>query len=292
MRLLRAAGIVIFVLSTIAYNGYKGFLVNGRDTRGPVIEVNNDKLRVSTKVTEEELLLAATAFDEKDGDVTDSLLIAELSRLSKNNTRTITFAAFDSKGNISEVKGQLSYTDYIPPRFSLSKPLIFEVGDSESILDFMTVQDCIDGDLTDRIKYETRQLGLGSSEGIYPIEFQVTNSAGATVYLPTEVEFYNPNLVKPELIPLIHLNSYVVYRKTGEPFDARSYLEGVTYNNVQYSFREGTDGENVEPVISRYDVEVATDLNIMLPGVYTVGYSMTTEEGKKGHTKLIVIVEE
>ena len=41
-----------------------------------------------------------TAEDERDGDVTDSLVVQEISGFNEDGTRTVTFAAVDRSGNV------------------------------------------------------------------------------------------------------------------------------------------------------------------------------------------------
>lgn len=190
MKLFRIAVLILFLLSTAAYVGYRGYGSRKLDAIGPEIEYHQEALQVSVTTSEEELLQGVTAFDGVDQDVTKSLLIESVSDFIGPGKRLITYAAFDSSNNITKCVRELTYTDYTPPRFIILKPLRFALGTSQGITGYLQVLDCIDGDITDQIKFEQPDYYFGALGGSYPIEFRATNSAGDTAYLSAEVEFY------------------------------------------------------------------------------------------------------
>lgn len=268
----------MFMLSAISFAGYYGYEASRNDIVGPVIEFAGDEITVGVEVTNEELLKNVTAYDEKDGDVTDTLLIEAVSNFIGPGQRLITYAAFDSGGNVTKKERKLIYTDYKPPRFSLEQPLRFAVGDAANILKYMKVLDCIDGELTENIKYEEPDHYFGTAEDTYQIKFQVTNSAGDTAVLPAEVEFYVPFYNMEKLIPEILLDEYLIYLKVGDAFKPEAYLKGVRINQVVYSSTE--------------DISISTNVNTGKPGVYKADYSMKAQNGYSGSTRLLVVVEE
>lgn len=289
MKLLRISGLILFLLCTIGFLGFKGIELNSQDILGPEITFEKDSIAVSVKDSNEKLLQDVTAFDEKDGDVTNSLLIENISRFTNTDKRTITYAAFDTSNNISKIERELVLLDYVPPRFSLSKPLRFYVGEEDNIISNMAALDCIDGDITDKIKYNEKTLGLGESEGTYKVEFQVTNSAGDTAYLPTTVEFYYPGYQNIDFIPVIELSEYLIYIKAGESVNFKSYIKDIIVRNVSSNEEEQMEVSN----ISKEEVEVTSNLNQNIPGVYDIKYSVTSKDGYDvGTTKLLVVVEE
>lgn len=290
MKILRIAGVVIFLLSTLTFAGYKGYQMKNEDNTSPVITCENSSITLSTSAPADELLKGVTAYDEKDGDVGNSLMIESISNMNLKRTRTITYAAFDSDNHITKTTRELVYSDYNPPRYVLTKPLIFNVGE-EDILKNITVTDCIDGDLTDKIKYITDDYELGSAQGSYPVEFQVTNSAGETAFLPTIVEFRFLDL-QQELGPQILLSNYIVYMKKGAPFDPRAFIKAVEINGKTINLLDQPVSGNNTDSMSKNDIAIASDVNRMEAGVYHVEYSITTKDGITGDTRLIVVVEE
>ncbi len=289
MRALRITGLVIFLLSSIAFLGFKQYKAYSKDNEGPEITYQSDSISVSVNASEQDLLQEVTAFDKVEGDVTASIMIEKISKFTSPGKRTITYAAFDSSNNITKRERELVYTDYISPRYSLSQPLIFNVGDVD-ILKNLTVSDCIDGDLTSNIKYDEQDYTFGDFEGIYEMKLQVTNSAGDTAYLPVEVEFRYPSYEKSEFIPKILLKEYLVYCKIGEAFNAWSYLDKVLVDQEGHTVQSSlTNGGRM---ISKGDISLDSNVDMRQAGVYQVKYSMTTEDGYTGTTKLIVVVEE
>jgi hypothetical protein len=289
MKVLRIAGLVIFMLSLVAFVGFDRYEAYRKDTLEPEITFENDSLTVSVNATEQELLQDVTAFDQKEGDVTASVIIEKISKFTSPGKRTITYAAFDSSNNVAKKDRESVYSDYTAPRYSLSQPLIFNVGEDD-ILKYLTVTDCIDGDLSGNIKYDEKSYTFGDYEGTYETKFMVTNSAGDTAYLPVDVEFRYPGYEKSEYIPKLLLKEYLVYCKMGKAFNAWNYIDKVLLGNTTYTILPGVaDGVTT---ISRSNISVKSNVNIGQAGVYEVNYSMTTEEGYTGNTKLIVVMEE
>ena len=69
----------------------------------PVIEFNADELIVSVNATYEDLLSGVGAYDLQDGDITDDIIIEELTVFLGNHTRTISYVVFDSDDNITNI---------------------------------------------------------------------------------------------------------------------------------------------------------------------------------------------
>jgi hypothetical protein len=292
MKIIRITGLILFILSAAFYGSYKGLEYYHNDWKGPEIHFEQANIPVSIHATEEDLLKDVTAVDEKDGDVSKSILIEEVSKFTFTGRRMITYAAFDSSGHITKTERELIYTDYVSPRFALSKPLRFIVGETDKILEYMSATDCIDGDLTEKIKYEVDKSGFGQTEGSYEVQFRVTNSVGDTVYLPAQVEFFYAGSQSQELKPEILLSDYIVYIKTGEIIDAKKYLRGVIIGQEEYEFKENVISQNNSKVISKNQISIHSNVKRNEPGVYQIDYAMTTDKGDTGITKLLVIVEE
>lgn len=62
-------------------------------------------------MTEKELLEGVTAWDEKDGDVTDSLKIEFLVSNTDENTVVVTYVARDKSNNITKENLVLNYQE-------------------------------------------------------------------------------------------------------------------------------------------------------------------------------------
>ena len=190
MKILRIAVLLIFLLLAVTYLGYRGYVSRSTDTIGPEIQYQPEELQISVKASEQDLLQEVTAFDVRDKDVSESLLVESLSDFISPGKRLITYAAFDSNNNVTRQERELVYTDYTSPQFTILKPLRFALGSSEDLSDYLEVFDCLDGNITDKVKFDQPDYYYGTIIGRYPIQFRATNSAGDTAYLSAEVEFY------------------------------------------------------------------------------------------------------
>lgn len=85
-------------------------LLLGGDSTGPVITVPSD-LQYRSGMTDDELLAGVTAVDNKDGDVSDTLIVKSVIELSDGNNVKITYAAQDSSNNISVKSITLPYDE-------------------------------------------------------------------------------------------------------------------------------------------------------------------------------------
>ena len=267
MRRLRIITIVGLILSALLLTGVMYYQRETGDQSIPVIQCPDTPLVLSmTGEGREGLLADVTAYDEKDGDLTDRLLLQGVDK-GKDGTAVATYAVADSDGHVVTRTREVRYTDYVPPRFALSKELRYAMGSSVRIKDRLTASDMVDGDLSDRIKVNSNDLSP-YYEGTYPVTFEVTNSLGDTATLTMDVVVRNYAAGEPR----ITLTQYLVYRKAGERFDARAYLDSVSGGAVE-------------------DVAIQLPEGGLSAGVSQVTYSCVGQNGTVGSTVLYVVTE-
>lgn len=272
----------LLVITVLCCLGFAAYLVYTRqiaDNAPPEISFTSDLLEVSVEASEDDLLAGVTARDAKDGDVTNSILVEGISGLSADQLAIVTYAAFDKAGNVAKAQRTLRYTDYHSPRFSLSTPLIFRSGSSFDLLKFISAEDVMDGVLDNRIK-ATLVSGEGAlnEEGIYEVEFRVTNSMRDTAYLTVPVEIYPVGLYNAT----VTLTDYLIYVQQGDLFDYNDYLD---------TLQVGTETISLSSIPSDVSVSYNSDVNVNTPGTYSVTY--TLKKGTyAGYTRLVVVVEE
>ena len=75
MHKTRAAVLILFLASTLAFGGCLVRQQTGKDGKGPEITMDNSEISASIHAEEPELLAGVTAYDKKDGDVTSSLAV-------------------------------------------------------------------------------------------------------------------------------------------------------------------------------------------------------------------------
>lgn len=250
-----------------------------RDVAAPAIHLSSDTLMLSVFDGQEKLLDGVTAKDERDGDVTELLVVEGISALRGDHSATVTYAAFDKSGNVSKATRTVIYTDYISPRFSLTQALMYPGNVAANVLQRVTAVDMLEGDLSQRVKAglvgESTSI---DSVGTHQVQLRVTNSMGDTAYLTVPVEVYAAGTYNAT----VELTEYLIYVEKGTDIFPEDYLSKLTYSNQVYS------GEDLW---KNGAVEVHSDVNTEQAGVYMVDYTVTME-GRTGFSRLIVVVEE
>lgn len=272
MKILRRVTQILFVFTLCAFLGFTFHAKKTVDMTYPVIKVPSAQIEVSIASAEEELLRDVTAYDEKDGDLTDSIIIESFSQFIDNGVYTVTYAVADSDCHVSKASRTVRYTDYTSPKFYLTRPLVFNVGEKVDFKNVVGAVDCLDGDISDKVTFLASDY-TSTTAGVYTLSVQATNSRGDMIYmdLPVYVE------QNSQLAPKISLKKAIMYAPKGMEFDWNVYVAGVTNN--------GKPAED-------YKVEISTDYDSNTPGMYSVHYYVTNDSGYTGHMILTVVVEE
>lgn len=252
------------------------------DTTPPKITIAESEQipAISVRDPQSVLLQGVSAQDDRDGDVTASVIIERLANVNDNHEVTVTYAAFDSSGNVAKASRTVRYTDYEGPRFTLTKPLIYTYGTAFDVLDAVVATDWVDGDIRHKIKTTLLDEVALTAEGIHNVQFRVTNTLGDTqeLVLPVEVQYagrYGAQL---------QLTEYLIYLPSGSSFRAESYLKEVIWRG-QSTGLAGTLPGNVKLTVDG-TVDTGT------PGVYPVAYTLEDTAGTwSAYSKLIVVVE-
>lgn len=263
--------------------GYRVLARIRADHTPPQIYVDGNLLEISALEPRSALLQGVTATDNRDGDVTASLVVESVRLLHSDGTVSVTYAAFDKEGNVAKQTREVRFSDYESPRFSLSKPLMFSQTSSYDVLSIISANDILDGRISHRIRATTLDEVETGYSGTHHIQFRVTNSLGETVELVLPVEIYTPSLFEGSLT----LTDYLIYLQKGDSFNARSYLGSFTIGRETESLSNGLP-EGMNLIISgKADTDV--------PGVYTIDYQVTCDVGGQtyiAYSRLIVVVEE
>lgn len=263
---------ILVVLLTVVVVGANVMVIldkGGLDSTPPEITVDSEVLEVLVQAAQEEYLAGVTAWDSRDGDLTDQVMVEHISQLTGENTVKVTYAVFDGAGNAATATRTLKYTDYTGPQFRLSRPLRYQLGTVVTLLDRLTAEDPLDGDITHKMRITSQNLS-NDIAGIYHISVQVTNSLGDTQVCSLPVVIGEITENTPEIL----LTDYIVYLEQGAEFDPQEYL------------REVTDPADTGSP-KRSDVEIQAQVDTSQPGTYDVVY---TYEGSKEETQVILTV--
>lgn len=254
----------LLAISFIAFLIYTQYHKANDDTTPPRITCEAQSIEVSVKASEEDILKGITAFDDRDGNVSDTLVIQGISNFISENERVITFAAIDNSLNVGTIERILVYTDYAPPQFELKRPLSFVLNSKVDFLNRITAVSSLDGNITKNIRYNVPEAVDNLIPGSYPIEYYVTDSAGRTTYFETEIEIYDS--VYSTIT--VNLSDYLVYLPKGSDFDPVTYYRG----------------SNIEGNRS-----ISGEVDTNTPGTYHVDYFVNAENAS-GKARLTVVV--
>ena len=281
--------LVLIILCAFAFAGYRAIHRIRSDETPPQITVSADVFQLSVNDPKDVLLSGVSATDNTDGDVTDSLLVESIQLMDGEGRINVSYAAFDSAGNVAKATREAAYTDYVRPWFTLSQPLLFRSGLSFDVLGILGATDALDGNIQHRIRATSLDGSTITAMGSHEVLFQVTNSLGDTVSITLPVEVYDPTLYEAEL----SLTDYLVYLQAGDRFQKSDYLRSYTYLGETTAL-----GANLPAGFS-----LKTDGNVQtnVPGVYPVDYYVTYTDANAlrpeltrnyvGHSRLIVVVE-
>ncbi len=288
MRKLRIAVIIIFLLSLIATGAYTVMTRLTTDTTPPVLTSDTDSISVSVQAEDSELVTGLHAEDNGDGDITDEICVASMSHFTEKGKRTVTYAVFDSANQAATLTRELVYTDYTSPQIQLGSPLRFDVDDMSNtdLTAGMTVEDCLDGDISSQIRVGFANDTYMNGVGTYNVTAQVSNSAGDTCSVPLELVVTDPSdeVEREKYYPV--LSQYIVYTKAGQGLDLNSYAVGVERNGTEYSFDEGV------ATVDRACLSIGGNVDFNTPGTYMAEYTYTSLDNVTAVTKLAVVVEE
>ena len=246
------------------------------DGAPPVIEMSEKKIKISVNDKEDALLKNVSAKDSKDGDLKDSIIVESISKFidKKKHISNITYATADSDHHVTKATRQVQYIDYTHPRFTLKEPLCLETGTDESIKDIIGAKDCIDGNISRKVKILSTTFSTLSS-GDSTVTAQVTNSKGDTIKMKAHVIVRSINIKAPT----INLKENIVYIKKGLKFNELAQIKSVTTSSGKK--------------LSKKRVKVLhSTVNTMKLGCYYVEYVMNEGKPNESKTNLIVMVED
>lgn len=285
MRIARILLTVFFVI-TFALYGYVE--IKDRkftDHTAPEISDELDIIEISISAADEELLQGLTASDNKDGDVTSSIVVTGESEFVEKDTFRVSYAAFDEAGNVGTYTRTVKYTDYVTPRYACETPFLLTGNATASdVIKNIVVDDCLDGNIAGRIKAVVTSY---DDYNLAPVTLTVSNSRGDEIkanvmiqYLESEQTSY----IRP------WMDSYIIYCNAGSSVNIRSWVKGIWQNS------NGTTFEDLDWRYDRDMVSVDTSgVDYSMPGSYTAKVSIYDEEeerAKFGEVYVTIVVVE
>lgn len=272
MKALRIIVVIMFVLASAA----TAFLVVreelSTDRTIPEIRVETEMIDVSLKATDEELLQGVIAYDKKDKDLTDKVIVESMSRFIEKGVCKVTYAVCDSDNNVAKATRLVRFTEYESPKFRIVGNLCFSLYEHIDIRELIIAQDSLEGNISSQLVVTSGDYST-SIAGAFSLDVSVTNQKGDTsvIKLPLIVED------RPLSVPQIELSEYLVYTKAGQPISFDSYI---------------VDALDMNETSLRGSVIIESNVDFNKPGTYHVHYYATDSLGNRGHSIMTVIVEE
>ena len=271
MRVLRIDITLIFASTLVlfAWFVYRSEVV--ADKTRPVITIDSELLEVGLDATEEDLLAGVTATDEKDGDLTDRVIVESISKFTELGVCKVYYAVCDRDNHVARASRKISYRGYTSPRFYMNRALCFSQLETINAGEVIGARDVLDGDISKNIIITSTDYEYGAL-GTYTVKAEVSNSKGdqIAITLPMLVEDRNLNA------PAITLSDYLIYVKKGTTVDPSRYFVSA---------------------LDSYEKDVSDTLYMEnnyhkdREGVYSFHYYATDQLGRQGHTILTVVVE-
>ena len=272
MKPFRIIVLIAFVFVSIASSAVFISEKIKTDRTIPQITVEGEMIEVSLKATDEELLKGVTAYDEKDKDLTDKIIIESVSRFTKKGISKVTYAVCDSNNNVAKASRMIKYKGYESPKFQVVGNLCFSIYEHIDIREMILAKDSLEGGITGKIVVTSDNYAT-SVAGAFSLDVSVTNNKGdsSTITLPLIVED------RPINVPTIELTEYLIYAKKGEAIDFSTLI---------------IDAIDTTETSIKNNVTFESNVDFNTPGTYHVHYYVTDSLDLRGHSVLTVIVGE
>ncbi len=270
MKILRLCVSVLFVIVLVIFIIFQ-FNQLRVDKTIPQISVEGEKIEVSLNVTDADLLIGVTAYDGKDGDLTDKIIVESISRFIEPGISIVKYAVCDSDNHAAYATRTIVYSNYKPPRFTLSDSLVFNISQNINIRNILGATDSIDGNISSKVIITANEYSA-NIPGVYYISAKVSNSKGDLIMQQFPVYVEERSLAAPTL----ELKEYIAYLKVGEQFDIHGNVSSALSSN----------GDNLTDRIN-----IDTNLDPTKPGMYEIHYRVADDDGRIGHKIVIIFVE-
>ncbi|MEP3383426.1 MAG: immunoglobulin-like domain-containing protein [Flavobacteriaceae bacterium] len=244
------------------------------DTTAPEIAIigsNPLTITVSNEYTE----LGAVAFDNTDGNITDSIEITSTVNVNVPGTYEVTYTVLDAAENATSVTREvtiLAEPDTTAPEITIvgDNPLTIVQPNGYTELG-ATALDDTDGDITDNIEI-TGEVNVNVPE-TYEVTYTVLDAAGNATSAIREVIIQpEPDTTAPE-ITIVGDN----------PLTIKQYSE---YTELGATALDDTDGDISNGIV------ITSTVNVDILGSYVVSYSVSDVAGNSTSVTREVIVEE
>lgn len=242
------AGLIVLWLALFA--GTAAVMVTS-DRKGPEIAVPS-----GADVTYEEgsdtalLLEGVTATDDRDGDVTDSVVIENIFPNDDRTGASVIYAAKDSHNNVTKVTRRVNY---------------------KAAGDVTAPEENTEAEGSDAAPAENAEAE-GSDAAPAAEEAQQNDTEGVKNETNAKMEIE----ALPSESPRMYLNTYETTVKAGSELDKISYIKEIT-----------DDADSQETLFT--DIQVDGEVDTATPGDYTLTYHVTDSNGNQSNMAVLTV---
>lgn len=255
--------VVLLVIICIGLGAGVVFLRGSEDNEGPKITFEEGKdTKYSSDMTKDELLQKVKAYDEKDGDVTDSLTVETMYPKNDGKEMTIIFVAKDKSNNVTKKEFTMEASDGNTenPDLGLIDPdAVDEDAATDSTeADSTDSQDVVVADSADTASADT-QNGEESLEA----QAQKTQEDKIAQLSPQD--------------PKMYLNTYYVEVPVGTVLDKLSYVKDIQ-----------DDVDTTSDLFKK--IQITGDVNTGAAGTYELTYYVVDSNGNSSNGAVLTVV--
>lgn len=242
------AGLIVLWLALFA--GTAAVMVTS-DRKGPEIAVPS-----GADVTYEEgsdtalLLEGVTATDDRDGDVTDSVVIENIFPNDDCTGASVIYAAKDSHNNVTKVTRRVNY---------------------KAAGDVTAPEENTEAEGSDAAPAENAEAE-GSDAAPAAEEAQQNDTEGVKNETNAKMEIE----ALPSESPRMYLNTYETTVKAGSELDKISYIKEIT-----------DDADSQETLFT--EIQVDGEVDTATPGDYTLTYHVTDSNGNQSNMAVLTV---
>lgn len=207
------------------------------------------------------------ASDNYNGDLTAQVEILGDLDAAVPGTYVLTYKVSDESGNVTQATRSITYIDVTAPVLTLAgeNRIVLEPGTAYEEPGYSAMDDC-DGDLTASVRVDGEVDA--STPGTYTLTYVVTDAAGNSSQAVREIVY------KDVTAPTLTLYGDSVLQAT----------IGSWYSDPGYSASDDCDGDLTA------QVQVTSNIDLYLPGTYTVTYTVTDAAGNStSKTRTVVM---
>ena len=256
--------VVLLVIVCIGLGAGVVFLKGSDDNEGPKITFEEGKdTKDRSNTTKDELLQKVKAYDEKDGDVTDSLTVEKMYPKNDGKEMVIIFVAKDKSNNVTKKEFTMEAADGNAenPDIGLIDPDAIDenaASTDSTEADSTDSQDVVDADSVDAASADT-QNGEESLE------------AQAQKTQEDKIAQLSPQA------PKMYLNTYYVEVPVGTVLDKLSYVKDIQ--------------DDVDATSNLFKkIQITGDVNTGAAGTYELTYYVVDSNGNSSNGAVLTVV--